>query len=148
MIGRGFDDARRVFVDTSGYYASVDRRDGRHADAQATLRWLLDGQRWLFTTNYVLAEIHAMLLTRMSRDIAERVLSDIDNSDALTIIRVNVADEARARQVIHQYQDKDFSLTDATSFAAMERLGITHAFTLDHNFAQYGYIVLPAGSSR
>jgi predicted nucleic acid-binding protein len=84
----------------------------------------------------------------MGRSIAARVLAEIDNSDALTVIRVSVADEARARQIIHQYQDKDFSLTDATSFAVMERLGITHTFTLDHNFSQYGFVVLPAGSSR
>lgn len=148
MIGRGFDDARRVFIATSGYYASVNRRDARHADARATLEWLLDSQRWLFTTNFVLAEIHAMLVTRMDRNTATRVLSEIDDNEEITVIRVSVADEARARQIIHQYQDKDFSLTDATSFAVMERLGITHAFTLDHNFSQYGFIVLPARRPR
>jgi predicted nucleic acid-binding protein len=148
MTRRGFDDARRVFVDTAGYYAFVNRRDANHTEARATLEWLLDSQRWLFTTNFVLAEIHAMLLTRMGRSIAARALSEIDDNDEITVIRVNVADEARAREIIHQYQDKDFSLTDATSFAVMERLGIAHAFTFDHNFAQYGFIVLPASRPR
>lgn len=148
MIGQGFDDARGVFVDTSGYYASVDRRDGRHSHAQSTLVWLLESQRWLFTTNFVLAEIHAMLLTRLNRSVAAQVLSDIDRSDALTVIRVNVADEARAREIIHQYQDKAFSLTDATSFAIMERLGIRDAFTFDRNFAQYGFSMIPPTGPR
>jgi predicted nucleic acid-binding protein len=146
VIGRGFDDARRVFVDTSGYYASVNRRDGRHADARSTLEWLVAGQRWLFATNFVLAEIHAMLLTRMDRNVAARALSDIDDNNVLTVIRVSVADEARVREIIRQYRDKDFSLTDATSFAVIERLGIRYAFTLDHNFTQYGFIVLPANA--
>ena len=84
----------------------------------------------------------------MDRNVAARVLSDIDDSNVLTVIRVSVADEARAREIIRQYQDKDFSLTDATSFAVMERLGITHAFTLDHNFSQYGFIVMPEPRTR
>jgi predicted nucleic acid-binding protein len=43
--------------------------------------------------------------------------------------------------------DKDFTLTDATSFAVMERLGITYAFTFDHPFTQYGFIALTAAQA-
>ena len=48
-------------------------------------------------------------------------------------------DERRAREIVFGYADKDFSLTDATSFAVMERLRIPQAFTLDRNFAQFGW---------
>ena len=41
-----------------------------------------------------------------------------------------------------QYDDKNFTLTDATSFAVMERLGMTEGFTFDRNFAQYGFTIL------
>ena len=60
----------------------------------------------------------------------------------LTIVRVEPEDEVRAREIIRRYDDKDFSLTDATSFAVMDRLGITTAFTFDRNFVQYGLDVL------
>ena len=33
-------------------------------------------------------------------------------------------------------------MTDAISFAVMERLHITRAFTFDRHFAQYGFTVL------
>jgi len=33
-------------------------------------------------------------------------------------------------------------LTDAMSFAVMERLGITQVFTFNRNFAQYGVTAL------
>ena len=58
---------------------------------------------------------------------------------------ITPADVQRATAIIYQYDDKDFSLTDATRFAIMERLRIRYAFTFDHHFAQYGLAVLAAG---
>ena len=113
-----------------------------HREASAALSQLIAQRRRLFTTNFVLAERHALLLTRINRDTAARVLFEIDASAATTIVRVSAADERRARAIIARYRDKDFSLTDATTFAAMERLGINRAFTLDRNFAQYGWNVV------
>jgi predicted nucleic acid-binding protein len=83
-----------------------------------------------------------MALTRLGRSAAARVLDDIENST--TIIRVSATDERRARDIIRQYDDKDFSLTDAMSFAVMERLRIPVAFTFDRDFTQYGLPVLQA----
>lgn len=95
----------------------------------------------LFTTNLVLAEMHALLLRRMGRATALRVLTEVDRS-ITTIIRVEPEDETRAREVIRRYDDKDFSFTDATCFSVMERLRLGAAFTFDRNFAQYGLTVL------
>jgi predicted nucleic acid-binding protein len=58
---------------------------------------------------------------------------------------VSEADEIQARAIVEQYDDKDFSLTDATCFAIMQRLAIPRAFTLDRNFSQYGIEVIPMG---
>jgi len=139
--------SRRVFVDTSAYFAVANRRDTHHTAAQAALSQLIAEHRPLFTTNFILAETHALLLTKVNRDVAARVLFEIDKSQMTTIIRVSAADEARARDIIQQYQDKNFSLTDAASFAVMERLGISQAFTFDGNFSQYGYTVIPTEST-
>jgi len=40
-----------------------------------------------------------------------------------------------------KYRDKGFSFTDCTSFAVMERFGITEAFALDEHFDQYENII-------
>ncbi len=120
------------------YFATIDAGERHHATARA-IAARLSAERWrLFTTNFVLAETHALFSTRVNRAVALRVLTEIDNSPT-TIVRINAADERRARAILSQYQDKDFSLTDATSFAVMERLGINWAFAFDRNFAQYGW---------
>ena len=89
----------------------------------------------------ILAEAHALLLARRGRAAAARVLSEIDSSNT-TVVRVSTRDERRAREILADYDDKDFSLTYATSFAVMERLRIAHAFAFDRNLTQYGLSVL------
>lgn len=64
------------------------------------------------------------------------------------IVRVSQTNELRAREIIEQYSDKDFSLTDATSFAVMERLRIERAVTLDNHFAQFGFAVVQTAFER
>ncbi len=132
-----------VFVDTSAFAALASIVDQDHDAAKAIQVRLVQERRPLVTTNWILAETHALLLGRVGRDLALRVLLTIDRSD-IAIVRVSENDELQARHILEQYHDKDFSLTDATSFALMERLGMTWAFTFDRHFAQYGFLpVLP-----
>jgi predicted nucleic acid-binding protein len=98
-------------------------------------------ERPLFTSNFIVAETHALVLTRLGRYIAVQALALIDES-ATTVIRVKKRDEDRGREIIATHTDKDYSYTDATSFAVMERLRIGEAFTFDPRFAQFGFAVL------
>jgi predicted nucleic acid-binding protein len=130
-------------VDTSAYFALLDQDDASHAPARAiSQRLIAEGWR-LFTTSFILAETHALLLNRLSQAIATRFLRDMEHSPT-TLMWVTPADVERAKAIISQYEDKDFSLTDATSFAVMERIDIRLAFTFDRHFAQYGFTVLTA----
>ena len=136
--------SRRALLDTSAYFALADLSEQRHADAD-TIRNRLLTERWrLFTTNFIVAETNALMLTRLGYPYAIRFLDQIDQSRT-TIVRVAATDERRAREILRQYDDKNFSLTDATSFAVMERLRIPYVFTFDRDFAQYGLDVLSAG---
>ncbi len=132
----------RVFVDTSAYVALVHPRDGFHASARVIVARMTAEGRRPFTTNFVVAETHALVLARTGRAVAARLLQELDRSPDTTIVRVGVEDETRAREILTQNDDKDFSLTDALSFAVTERLQIGHAFTFDRHFAQYGFAVL------
>ena len=134
-------NVRRALIDTSGHYALADPRDANHLAAVAIAGQLRAPPIRVFTTNFILAETHALLLARCGRPAALQVLQRLDQS-ATIVVRVSARDERRARDILRQYDDKDFPLTDATSFAVMERLAITHAFTFDRNFSQYGLSTL------
>lgn len=140
-------DSRRVLVDTSAYYALVDAADSNHGAARSIINDLAQKRYRLFTTNFILAETHALLLSRLGRTIAQRALIEIERGST-TVVRLRATDERRAREIIVRYQDKDFTLTDASSFAVMERLRISIAFTFDHHFVQYGYtMAMPDAAS-
>jgi uncharacterized protein len=137
---------RRIFVDTGAYFGATDRRDENHDLAASTMQELFKARRQFVTTNFVLAETHALILTRINRHVAADALVELRASQI--IVRVRPRDERRAEEIIAQYDDKNFTFTDATSFAVMERLGLTQVFTFDHHFAQFGWRVLPLDQTR
>ena len=131
----------RVFVDTSAVYALVDRSDARHTAAREILEALRQRRAQPLLTNFIVAECHALLLTRLGGTIARNWLI----KNAWAIERITEDDESRARAIIERYADKTFSFTDATSFAVMERLGLKAAFAFEPHFQQFGFQVV--GSS-
>ncbi len=142
MSGSGPIAPNRVFVDTSAFYAASDR-DNRASDAaRALIARLISERSHLVTTNFVLAELHALVLARGNQYLALTVLQGLRQSPTLTIERVTELDEQRAWEIIERYEDKAFSFVDAASFAVMERLGITIAFAIDRHFAQYGWTII------
>lgn len=133
--------AWRVLMDSGAYYALSDERAVEHERAIRVRAELVAEGRQLYTTNFVLAETHALILTRRGRDAAAGILRGIAESHT-TYVRIKWADELRAIEIIRTHDDKDYSFTDATSFAVMERFGITTAFTFDRHFVQHGFTVL------
>ncbi len=128
----------RILVDTSAVFALLDRSDVCHADARALLEDLRHRRIEPLLTNFIVAESHALLLSRLGAELARRWLL----GNAWPIERVSEEDESRARAILARYTDKTFSYTDATSFAVMERLRLKAAFAFDPHFRQYGFQVL------
>lgn len=128
----------QILVDTSAVYALLDKDDEHHRKAASLLRSLPRRGLKPVLTNFVVAEIHALLLSRLGHATARHWLL----SQIWPIERVTADDESRAREIIGQYRDKTFSYTDASSFAVMERLRVVVAFGFDPHFEQYGIELL------
>lgn len=134
--------SRWVFVDTSAFAALFLRREARHRDARDIAATLARRDLFQLTTNMVAIETHAFILSRAGRVAAREALREIDTT--MTLVRVSEEDEQAGRAILDRYADKDFSLTDAISFAVMDRLRLRTAFAFDRHFAQYGLDLLTA----
>ncbi len=96
---------RRALVDTGAYFALTDPRDSNHPAALRVQQRII-AERWrLFTTNFIIAETHALLIARLGRSTAARVLEQLDRTAQireLTVVRVSASDEQRAREILRQ----------------------------------------------
>ncbi len=130
-----------VFVDTSGWASLADRTQKEFAQA-ATLyhQWREQG-REVVTTNYVLAELIALLMSplRLPRQEQFRRIDLIRTSKIVEIVHVTPELDAAAWALLKARADKEWSLVDAVSFLVMEQRGITEALTTDHHFEQAGF---------
>jgi predicted nucleic acid-binding protein len=130
-----------LFVDSSAWYALLDKADRYHSRAAEIADALSRSRTRLYTSNVMRIEAHALVLNRLGHAAADRFLASL-NRFPLTIEQVTPDDEEEALALLRKYHDKDFTLADATSFVVMERLGITTAWSFDDDFPQYGWRVL------
>lgn len=124
----------RVLVDSSGVAALILRNDRHHDDAVRALRLFTERGAELVLTNFIVAEAYNLIASRAYPGKAREWLL----ANTWPVERVSEDDEKEARRILEKYADKDFSYTDATSFALMARLSFDLAFTFDQHFAQYG----------
>jgi predicted nucleic acid-binding protein len=126
-----------VFVDTGAWYAIADASDRHHADAR---RFYLEHapSRRLITTDLVLAETWTLLSAHLGRTAAV-TFWDTLRSTRTPILAIEGVDLEAAWRIVQGFPDQDFSFTDCTSFAVMERLGIDEAFAFDAHFLVYRF---------
>jgi predicted nucleic acid-binding protein len=125
----------KIIVDTSAIYALIDRSDNWHLKAKQYFSEIKTQELDVVVTNFIVAETHALLLSRIGHELAREWIRNL----LWSIEYVNKADEKRAREIIITYHDKSFSYTDATTFAVMERLGLSVALAFDSHFNQFGW---------
>ena len=123
-----------LFVDTSIFYAAADAGDQSNRRAQE----ILAAGEVLVTSDHILAESWLFLNRRLGWEAAERFWAAI-RAGAAMIEPVLPPDLEAAWHIGRAFSDQRFSLVDRTSFAVMERLGITRAASLDDDFAVYRF---------
>ena len=123
-----------VFVDSSVWFAAANAREQRNEQAKGILAHI-DAP---LMTDHVLVETWLLLNSRVHRKAAEGFWRGV-REGAVVLEKVTQADMEAAWASGEVFADQDFSLVDRTSFAVMERLGITRVASFDDDFAVYRY---------
>lgn len=123
-----------IFVDSSAWYAAARRGDRHNSRAK---RLLATDER-LVTSDHVLVETWRLIHHVISARAAE-VFWDGLRSGIATIEQTTSADLEAAWAIGERFPDQNFSLVDRTSFALMERLGISRVISFDKDFSVFRY---------
>lgn len=107
------------------------------------LRDAVKHRKRIVTTNLVIAETHALIMRRIHRAAALAFLREVVRAPNIVVTSTAEYEAAAQRDWLDRYDDQDFSLTDAVSFAVMGERGIREALALDHHFVIAGFAVVP-----
>jgi predicted nucleic acid-binding protein len=132
-----------VFIDTGSWVAIADRNDQYSKEASQLYTDLILKREQLITSDFVLVETFNLLTQTIGSKATISFGNKLKAILFLKVASVTSIDWEKAWKILGKYSDKNFSFTDCTSFALMERLKIKTAFTFDAHFTQYGFIRIP-----
>jgi predicted nucleic acid-binding protein len=131
---------RPVFVDTSGFYAFLDRTDSFHKRSKE-LFLRAEAEGWhLLTSSFVVHESWAIIQARLGWDAVEDWLGCLVARCEVVFVDERIYELAAARA--RQARERRLSLTDCSSFEVMLLKNCREAIVDDAHFKKQG-ISLP-----
>ena len=127
-----------ALVDSSAFLALEDQSAREHYKTVESMQDLVRRGFGLLTTNFLFDEAYTLILSRLGRTRAVTWGLRLKESTLVQMMRVTDEHEDLAWKIILAHEDKEYSYTDATSFAVASSLGIVDALTLDRHFRQFG----------
>jgi uncharacterized protein len=127
----------RIFIDTSAFYALLDRDDNNHQRAKREWTDILNTGHTLVTSNYVLVESFALLQNRLGMGAVRGFQEDI-----LPLINIEFVAPAMHQSgvaALLSASRRNLSLIDCVSFEIMRTIGIKTVFAFDPHFKQQGF---------
>ena len=131
----------RIFVDTSGFFALLDRDDADHKKARKIWSDVLNPENTLITSNYVIVESCALIQHRLGLEAVRGFHEDI-----LPLINIEWIDAEIHKSGVSALlaaSRRRLSLVDCVSFETMRTLGIKTVFAFDLHFAEQGFKCIP-----
>jgi len=126
-----------VFVDTSAFYALMDRSDSNHEHAAKLWRHLLEKDVYLTTSNYVIVETLTLLQSRLGFEAANLFYQDVLSLAEVLWIEDSLHNLAYALWL--SLGRRKVSFVDCISFITMRHHKIETAFAFDSHFQEQGF---------
>ncbi len=128
-----------IFVDTSGWFAAIVPTDQDHEIARD---WFLQNREPLFTTDYVIDETLTLFKARGENTRSLQIAEEFFSGELAEIYFLTESDILQTLEVFKTFSDKDWSFTDCSSKVVCEKFEITHAFSFDKHFRQFGTVIV------
>ncbi len=128
-----------TFVDTSGFYALLVKKDGSHERARAFVEQAARSGGRFITTDYILDETATLLKGRRRAHLAQALFETVFMSAACRVEWMEPDGFARTKAFFLKHHDQEWSFTDCFSFSVMRRLGLRDALTADAHFRRVGF---------
>jgi predicted nucleic acid-binding protein len=126
-----------ILVDTGAWFAIADASDRHHPKARRFFLEKAAGQSFL-TTDLILAETWTLLNSHLGRSAALTFWETLREAK-IPILAIQPVDLEAAWRIVQAFPDQTYSFVDSATFALMERLGLSEAFTFDTHFLTYRY---------
>ena len=133
-------ESERVFVDTSAFYALMDRSDNNHEEAASLWTHFLKKDSHLKTSNYIIVETLALLQSRLGFEAA-----NLWRRDVLSLAEVLWIDGSMhnlAYELWLSLGRRRLSFVDCVSFVTMRHYKIEKAFGFDRHFDEQGFEIV------
>ena len=130
----------KVFLDTSAIIAFLNKDDIFNQHAYHTFKSTIEKGSALITTDYIVIETVTILKNRIGIE-AVRAFDD-EMLPVISVLWIDKKLHDTALSNLLYSGHRKISLVDFTSFEAMRKSGITHAFTFDKHFKTMGFTIL------
>jgi predicted nucleic acid-binding protein len=128
-----------LFADTSFYVALLNPRDIMHVKALQVGDYF---HRPVLLTDFVLLELGNVLSSVGQRGLFSKLTDRLRSDPNVRIVAASRDLLDKGLRLFSRREDKEWSLTDCTSFVIMQEEDLTEALTTDHHFEQAGFTVL------
>jgi len=135
----------RVFVDTSAFYALMDRSDSNYEHAAGLWRYLLEKDVYLTTSNYVIVETLALLQSRLGFEAANLWYRDV--LSLAEVLWVDGSLHNLAYGLWLSLGRAKVSFVDCISFITMRHHKVEKTFAFDRHFEEQGFGMVSKPSS-
>lgn len=130
-----------VFADTYYFLALASRKDKAH---RKCVEFSESSDRPVVTTSWVLMEVGDALCRGPDRGVFSLLLQDLAQDAEAVVLTASQELFDKGVALFNSRPDKEWSLTDCTSFVVMQEQGLSDALTSDRHFQQAGFTALLA----
>jgi len=133
--------AEPVVIDTAAFFALVSSEDEFHDLAAMAYRDMVDEERRLLTTSYVLVETQALIHRRLGFDVLKTLVESI--AGIVDVVWVSASAHDQAWPSFEDRRGVGLSLVDWTVALAARQSGAS-VFSFDSGFSEEGLELIPS----